>query len=72
MTEWISVKERLPEEAESVLLYSKGFDPISGFLNYSTSGNPINYNVNDWNESDGTVALEDVTHWMPLPEAPND
>ena|ERR1700677_1538511 len=70
MSEWISVKDRLPPECESVLVWSKGFDPISAFLSYTYDKKPLMYFVNDWDESDTNLKLEDVTHWMPLPEPP--
>jgi hypothetical protein len=80
---WINVKDRLPEEHDKYLCaeYSKTFNRyfirtlwftkdlykhdrydfldkkgIGGF--YESSG--------EW----GTVLIEDVTHWMPLPEPP--
>lgn len=70
--EWISVKDRLPNDCESVLLYSKGFDIISGYLVYDLDGEPIRYTVNDWDESESTVSLDSVTHWRPFPEPPKD
>lgn len=60
MSEWISVKDRLPDESEEVLVYGE--------------------NASDWVYEvailDGALwldrgeALEDVSHWMHLPESP--
>jgi len=61
-SEWISVEERLPEHLEKVLVYDEmGNMNTAIFLHYD------NGNV-DWCTS---VRLNrQVTHWMPLPEAP--
>lgn len=58
---WIPVEERLPEEAERVLTW-RGKDGI---------------NAECWTEWEGwelTALLSDerVTHWMPLPEPPEE
>lgn len=70
MNEWISVKDRLPPECESVLIYSRGFLPISAYLIYLTSNDPICWSVNDWSGNDTDIKLDDVTHWMQLPKPP--
>ena len=56
MPEWISVKDRLPEELKPVITYSKN------------NGYQIAmYTSISWYFS---KLCEDPTHWMPLPEAP--
>jgi len=60
MSEWISVKDRLPKEKQRVLVYHPDMQdadtgPISvqwGWICHKK-----------WN---------DVTHWMPLPEPPKE
>ena len=61
-SEWISVEERLPEHLEKVLVYDEmGNMNTAMFLRYN------NGNV-DWCTSVRHTCQ--VTHWMPLPEAP--
>jgi len=72
--EWISVKDRLPEHKQDVLLYA--FEAIENVY-YTVVGYP-DFDCNKW-EIDGyldTVSNysiegdERITHWMPLPKPP--
>lgn len=55
-SEWISVEERLPDQDGKYLAYTrKGFTVLSYY--YALEGG---FGFEHW----------DVTHWMPLPEAP--
>ena len=54
---WISVKDRLPEVCENVLVYG-----IDGFVDIGCLGN--------YGEWEGCESIP--THWMPLPEPPKD
>jgi hypothetical protein len=62
MSEWISVRERLPEEWRhvAVVLYGK---VTAGFLSHDMK--PRWYVL-----SEGGYQTDNVTHWMPLPEPP--
>ena len=60
MSEWISVKERLPEEEERVLVY---LDSNRSYTKTDTD-RLINSKWVRWGR--------DVTHWMPLPEPPKE
>ncbi len=77
MSEWISVKERLPELEQKVLATSEPYDKeiyndnthvafITSFLDIYT-GLECNYftyyDYMEWKE---------VTHWMPLPKPPKE
>jgi hypothetical protein len=61
--EWISVKDRMPEDDVSILICSKR-KTISKATYSSSMGR---YNIAD---SDYWYNELDVTHWMPLPEPP--
>lgn len=63
---WISVKERLPEETEWVLVYQDGAMNCMAF-NKKTKA------FEDWIEAKClNVIPEFITHWMPLPPKPED
>ena len=57
--EWISVKERLPEESGDYLVYCGEYDGIC-VLHYEVLKTKGKWG-SKWKE---------VTHWMPLPEPP--
>lgn len=57
MPEWISVEERLPKEGEQIFVVYSGEHCKDVHLSCYENG---------WS------SLIDVTHWMPLPEAPKD
>ena len=65
--EWISVKDRLPETDEAVITSSSNTKLALAF--YMGVGRVLKEGW--WELVDGTVEeLEEVTHWMPLPEPP--
>ena len=70
-SEWISVDERLPDEGGKYVVYRKLYTGLSSvdIINYDTNydGHAMWYFVDsDW----GDCEVNNVTHWMPLPEAP--
>lgn len=58
---WISVKDRSPGNHEPVFIHSMANGIMTAI--YTTSGN--------WVGDDGYY-VDDVTHWMPLPEPPKE
>lgn len=61
-SEWISVKERLPEEGEDVLAYlGEGIFEICWMLKGGC-----------WETRDAYLDADAVTHWQPLPEPPKE
>lgn len=65
MAEWISVKERLPEEKKAHYLCYLDDDSIAVcyWSNISINGIRWEWHNPNWKE---------VTHWMPLPEPPKE
>ncbi len=65
--QWISVKDRLPENISDVLILSKEKESCVGYYRSSD---------NDWNMYNPCCSfhmeLHGVTHWMPLPEPPKE
>lgn len=76
MNEWISVKDRLPNNDEhdwvlaQVMEPATGFMPIPKVMEYRESNNDWYEETMGWlSEHNGVFA---VTHWMPLPEPPKE
>ena len=71
--QWISVKDRLPEEDIAVLVYGQVLnDPpdVIGVRRRYKGDQEWKYT---WESEDGFIYREDdVTHWMPLPAAPKE
>lgn len=72
MSEWISVKERLPKEHEPVLCIASG-KPRSNITLEEA------YQLGSWNKDDGWIIDEwldwedaNVSWWMPLPDPPKE
>ena len=59
---WISVDERLPEDGETVLTISAEAEMAVCFYETTLEGIFQQYH--------GLVRIYNITHWMPLPEAP--
>jgi len=65
MSEWISVNDRLPEEGrEWVLVFADGAMNCMMFNRSSGSFYDATY------AQCHNVCIDDITHWMPLPAAP--
>jgi hypothetical protein len=62
--EWISIKDRLPDERDIYLVYSDGQIALGDFVLEEQIWNVQPY-CNSWYWSKSMV-----THWMPLPEPP--
>ena len=62
---WISVKDSLPINCTLCAYRTNWPSPVIGcgeyYANEKEFDEPIDY---------GTIALSEVTHWMPLPEPP--
>ena len=67
MGEWISVKDRLPEDCKKILVVNgRGYISISSL--WRKDGSKWT-----WVDSAGHFNhVNDITHWMPLPEPPKE
>lgn len=64
---WISCSERMPEDTKMLLAFSQG-QIVAAYWNWVV--NPIDYKkYRAFTYLSGYI-LDDVTHWMPLPEPP--
>ena len=60
---WISVEDRLPEESGSYLVCTRRSDAFTAHFYLNT---------NEWKSHFAGSAGKHITHWLPLPPAPND
>ena len=68
MSEWISVKDRLPDDDELVLVYTKdGVTSVCSLVIANAFANLKNLKV--WEDNNGYY-VSDVTHWQKLPNPP--
>ena len=77
---WIPVTERLPEADGDYLVFERGYIvPAIRVLSFAKDGRKVDkYDFyrgwkNVWYRYDsewGHLTIDDVTHWMPLPEPP--
>ncbi|EMV8627724.1 DUF551 domain-containing protein [Escherichia coli] len=66
---WISCSERMPEDTKMLLAFSQG-QIVAAYCNWVMS--PIDYKkYRAFTYLSGNI-LDDVTHWMPLPEPPQE
>ncbi|EPE4067392.1 DUF551 domain-containing protein [Escherichia coli] len=66
---WISCSERMPEDTKMLLAFSQG-EIVAAYWNWVV--NPIGYKkYRAFTYLSGNI-LDDVTHWMPLPEPPQE
>ncbi|EHH7583283.1 DUF551 domain-containing protein [Escherichia coli] len=66
---WISCSERMPEDTKMLLAFSQG-EIVAAYWNWVV--NPIDYKkYRVFTYLSGNI-LDDVTHWMPLPEPPQE
>lgn len=75
--EWVSVKDKLPENDEDVLVYHLEDDHITvGYFEsenvsyYIQSDGSKFYTYSGWETEIPWAQKGEVTHWMPLPDKP--
>lgn len=70
--EWISVKDRLPEKDGWYFVFAPGYwgnNRIYGLEGLACSNFKHNYKEH-WGIERSGVWKDVITHWMPMPEAP--
>lgn len=68
MSEWISVKERLPEKGGCYLVHQMNPRFKTSFIQHAR----YSENQRKWLGAQALCSLNFVTHWMPLPEPPKE
>lgn len=63
--EWVSVNERLPDPIENVLVYVD-----AGRYSFHSTGSMFPNKNWTWHRNAIIYPSAKVTHWMPLPKAP--
>lgn len=71
MSDWISVKDKLPEDERNVLVYY-GFDHGDGELGMRFIGVLTYFAFDPQPHFQHASTGLKVTHWMPLPEPPKE
>lgn len=71
--QWISVKERLPEQDVAVLTYGQVLNNPPEVIGVRRRYNGDQEWKHTWESEDGFIYREDdITHWMELPTAPKE
>ena len=65
MDKWIDVNERMPESNHNVLVYDK-YSETKGEICVAEYWDDFN----EWSTIDNFSAMDNITHWMELPEPP--
>lgn len=64
--QWVSVKDRLPEEQKEVLIYLPEYDSVEIAALFTIPS----MNLREWEQNENAYMLDEVSYWMPLPEPP--
>lgn len=65
---WVSVKERLPETTEDVLVIDEMGEMSVDWMEWLN----IKGTKRIWSENEKTATKFEITHWMPLPTGPKE
>ena len=69
---WINVKDQLPPDDESVLVYVNGNIRIFSYVVSYLVDMRAHWWVDESGDYHSDIADGDVTHWMPLPQPPSE
>lgn len=67
MPQWVSVKDRLPEEQKEVLIYLPEYDSVEMASLFTIPS----LNLKEWTQDEDAFMLDEVSHWMSMPEPPD-
>lgn len=71
MSNWISVKDKLPDPFKNVILLVNGRESIVGFkTEYDSYYEPVLIDFDTERLELNPIGPGRVTHWMPLPSPP--
>lgn len=70
MSEWISVKDKMPPRHEDVWCYNADGYSFEGRVCYGMHAPFFTYPRGDGNASNTAPSWINVTHWRPMPEPP--
>ena len=68
MTQWISIKDRLPEKSGEYLVLCQ---TAANMMVLNFSRKHLAFNVFDC-QKDAKTEIKNITHWMPLPKPPEE
>ncbi len=74
--EWINTDDKLPEECTAVLVYAPSMDQKVSMMYYdpwdpdAIHGEWVSEPSGPGRTGWSSLMLDDVTHWMPLPDGP--
>lgn len=66
--QWISVEDRLPEESKEVLIYLPEYNSVETASLFTIPS----LNLKEWTQDEDAFMLDEVSHWMPMPEPPKE
>lgn len=66
--EWVKTANRLPEEQKEVLIYLPEYDSVEIAALFEIPS----MNLREWTQNEDAYMLDEVSHWMPLPEPPEE
>ena len=71
--DWVSVKDRLPEKGNDVLIYTFGKVYVGDYLHVKVRDCAVGWWTNTADVPKRYIKYQDkVTHWMPLPDIPKE
>ena len=73
--EWIECKNKLPEDEKSVIMFvhNDNYEYTNITIGYLTDSTYLDEEEEQqWCSFEDYFDMEDVSHWMPLPQPPKD